>query len=125
MHVMVTIAGIDAKKKPLRMAQGRFSRGGWLLWYSPFFAHADLQRRLSHVNLCERFRRAEDAVDAAVPVDAKNAPTRDLENCKERSFPQRQQQSSFSWKKKKERQRNDKNISTQLSTESDQVHLAP
>ena len=36
----------------------------------------------------------EDGVDAAVPVDAKNAPTRDLENCKERSFPQRPHRSS-------------------------------
>jgi transposase InsO family protein len=37
---------------------------------------------------------AEDGVDAAVPVDAKNASTRDLENCKERSFPQRPHRSS-------------------------------
>src|SRR5262249_23487372 len=34
----------------------------------------------------------EDAVDAAVPVGAQNAPTRDLETTKQ--FPQRQQRSS-------------------------------
>jgi len=28
-----------------------------------------------------KFRTVEDGVDAAVPVDAQNAPTRDLENC--------------------------------------------
>ena len=36
----------------------------------------------------EHVRRAEDALDAAVPVDVQNAPTRD---CQERSFPLRQQ----------------------------------
>jgi hypothetical protein len=34
----------------------------------------------------ERHAAAQGA-DAAVPVDAQNAPTRDLENCTERSFP--------------------------------------
>jgi hypothetical protein len=46
------------------------------------------------------FRAVEDGVDAAVPVDAKNAPTSDLENCKDRSFPQRPHRSCFSYKKK-------------------------
>jgi transposase InsO family protein len=35
------------------------------------------------------FERKNARVDAAVPVDAKNAPTRDLENRKERGLPQR------------------------------------
>jgi putative transposase len=35
------------------------------------------------------FERKNARVDAAVPVDAKNAPTRDLDNRKERGFPQR------------------------------------
>ena len=44
-------------------------------------------------------RRAVAAgVDAVVPVDAKNAPTRDLENCTDRSFPQRPHPSLCSWK---------------------------
>ena len=34
-------------------------------------------------------------MDAAVPVDAENAPTRDLENRTERGFPQRPHPSSF------------------------------
>ncbi len=36
-------------------------------------------------------RAAARAVDAAVPVDAKTAPTRDLENRQARGFPQRPQ----------------------------------
>ena len=44
-------------------------------------------------------RRAVAAgVDAVVPVDAKNAPTRDLENCTDRSVPQRPHPSLFPWK---------------------------
>jgi hypothetical protein len=44
--------------------------------------------------MIENFRVVEDDVDAAVPVDAKSAPTRDLENCTHRSFPQRPHRSS-------------------------------
>jgi hypothetical protein len=53
------------------------------------------------------FRAVEGGVDAAVPVDAKNAPTSDLENCKNRSFPQRPHRLCFSWKEE-ERRTNDK-----------------
>ena len=38
-------------------------------------------------------RAAARAVDAAVPMDAKSAPTRDVENRQERGFPQRPQPS--------------------------------
>jgi transposase InsO family protein len=41
-------------------------------------------------------RAREGGVDAGVPVDAENAPTRDLENRTERGFPQRPHPSSFS-----------------------------
>ena len=100
------------------MPQERFSRGGGATRVSPFFEHACPQHHPSHGKLCENFRRHEDAVDADVPVDAKNAPTRDLETTEQ--FPQRQQRSSFSRKKNEEL--TDKNISTQLSTKSDQIH---
>src|SRR5437867_2543435 len=63
-------------------------------------------------------------MDAAVPVDAKNAPTSDLENCNERSFPQRPHRSLFLERRKEERRTNDKNSATQPSTKSDQVHFA-
>ena len=43
-------------------------------------------------------RAAAPAVDAAVPVDAQTAPTRDLENRLDRGFPQRPPPSSLSWK---------------------------
>src|SRR4030095_2627579 len=59
---------------------------------------------MSHTLTIDRvrahFRAVEDGVDAAVPVDAKNAPTSDLENCKDRSFPPRPHPSCFSYKKK-------------------------
>ena len=41
-----------------------------------------------------RVRTSAPRVDAVAPVDAKNAPTRGLENCPERSFPQRPHASS-------------------------------
>jgi len=47
----------------------------------------------------------EDGVDAAVPVDAKNAPTSDLKNCKERTFPQRPHRSLFSYRKRNNEER--------------------
>src|SRR3984893_13448235 len=40
-----------------------------------------------------------------VPVDAQNAPTSDLENCKERSFPQRPHRARFLRRRKEERRR--------------------
>ena len=45
----------------------------------------------------ERRARAA-AMDAVVPVDAKNASPRDVEIRTDRGFPQRPQPSSFSWK---------------------------
>jgi hypothetical protein len=79
------------------------------------------ERKRSCLSVIEHFRGDEDGVDAAVPVDAKNAPTSDLENCKERSFPQRPHRSLFLGIRKEERRTNDKNSATQLSTKSDQV----
>jgi hypothetical protein len=61
---------------------------------------------MSHTLTIDRvrahFRAVEDGVDAAVPVDAKTAPTSDLENCKDRSFRQRPHRLFFSGKKKTE-----------------------
>ena len=51
---------------------------------------------LGHISPAAFERRAAaGAVDAAVPVDAQSAPTRDLETRQERGFPQRPQPSSF------------------------------
>ena len=59
--------------------------------------------------------------DAVVPVDAKNAPTRDLENRTEHGFPQRPHHPSFRERKKK------KNVQstsvTKPSTESAQLRF--
>ncbi len=88
----------------------------------PISRLASRERKRSCLSVIEHFRGDEDGVDAAVPVDAKNAPTSDLENCKERSFPQRPHRSLFLGIRKEERRTNDKNSATQLSTKSDQVH---
>ena len=51
MTEILKITPADATKKPLRMPQERFSQGGWLLWYPPFFEHAYLQSSLSGFNV--------------------------------------------------------------------------
>jgi len=56
---------------------------------------------LSRFNVIGKFRAVEDGMDAAVPVDAKNAPTRDLETTKQ--FPQRPHRSSFLQEEKEQR----------------------
>jgi hypothetical protein len=89
--------------KSLRMSQERFSRRGSLLWYPPVSTTRNLEDGFRGVNVIENFRTVEDGVDAAVPVDAKNAPTSDLENCKERSFPQRPHRSFFLQEEKERR----------------------
>jgi hypothetical protein len=72
-----------------------FSRGP-LLWYPLFSTTRSSTARFSCFNVMGKSRTVEDGVDAAVPVDAQNAPTRDLENCTNRSFPQRPHRSVFS-----------------------------
>jgi len=72
----------------------------------PISRLAYAQRSLSSLDVIETFRAVEDGVDAAVPVDAKNASTSDLENCKDRSFPQRPHRLFFLEEKK--RRTNDK-----------------
>ena len=57
-----------------------FSRGG-ATPVSPHFDDAQPRRRFSRVNVIRKFRAMEDGVDPAVPVDAQNASTSDLENC--------------------------------------------
>jgi hypothetical protein len=79
-----------------------FSKGA-LLWYPPVSTTRNLEDGFRGVNVIENFRTVEDGVDAAVPVDAKNAPTSDLENCKERSFPQRPHRSFFLQEEKERR----------------------
>jgi hypothetical protein len=37
MGVIRQTAGVDSRKKSTRMPQEPFSRGGWPLWYPPFF----------------------------------------------------------------------------------------
>ena len=113
------IARVGATKNTAQDAPGAIFSRGALLRYPPYFGDAHPQRTRSCCNVLENFRGVEDDVDAAVPVDAQNAPTRDLENCKERSFPQRPHRSSFLAKRTKERSIA---FTDQPSTKSDQVH---
>ena len=46
-------------------------------------------------------RATAGAVNAAVPVGANSAPTRDLENRAHRGFPQRQRPSLFLWQEER------------------------
>jgi hypothetical protein len=83
---MRVIAQVDSKKKPLRMPQERFSRGGRLLWYSRFRGRTS-SNDPPNVEVIETFREVEDDVDAATPVDAQNAPTGVWKSRKEREIP--------------------------------------
>ena len=52
-----------------------FSRGGRYAGIPSFRPRASSTARFSRFNVMGNFRTVEDGVDAAVPVDAKNAPT--------------------------------------------------
>lgn len=103
-----TIDRSEAIRKPLRMPQERFSRGGWHLRYPPIFSFAGPRAG-------ENLRTPEDDVDAVVPVDAQTAPTRDLENCPERSFPQRPHR-SFVYLAEREEEKTEERTITQRKT---------
>ena len=98
----LTINRAHAMKKPAKVAPGTTTGTADDLQVPPILRLAYPQRNRLSLNVIENFRAVEDGVDAAVPVDAKNASTSDLENCKNRSFPQRPHRLSFSWKKKPE-----------------------
>ena len=89
MSDMLPIDRLMRRKESLRMPQERFSQKGW----PPF--RPQPRRTGFTVNVIRNFRAIEDGVDAAVPVDAKSASTSDLENCTNRSFPQRPHRSPF------------------------------
>ena len=126
MSERVRIAGADATKKTAQDAPGTiFSRGGATL-VSPLFEHAHPQRRLSCLNVIEDFRavevEVEDDVDAAVPVDAQNAPTATWKTAD--SFPQAPTSILFLGGRKKKGRPTGTNSATQLSTKSDQVQCS-
>lgn len=101
----LTIDRAPAMKKPAQDAPGTTIGTSDDLQVPPISRLAYPHRSLSSLNVIENFRAVEDGVDAAVPVDAQNASTSDLENCKDRSFPQRPHRLSFSGKKKPEERR--------------------
>jgi len=87
------IGQVDLNDKTAQDAPGTIFLRGVATWVSPVLNNVHPQKAL-RLRLCRtRLRRTEDAVDAAIPVDAKNAPTRDLETTEQ--FPQRQQRSFF------------------------------
>src|SRR5262249_14732164 len=70
-------------------------------------------------DVIDNFQAAEGDVDAATPVDAKNAPTGFGNLAQNARFPQRPHRSLFSWKN--EEKNEEKISSNQLSTKSDQI----
>jgi hypothetical protein len=56
--------GVDARKKPTRMPQERFSRGRWLLWYPPLSASRSAIEVPRSRQIVENFCAVEDDVDA-------------------------------------------------------------
>ena len=111
MSDMLPIDRLMRRKESLRMPQERFSQKGW----PPF--RPQPRRTGFTVNVIRNFRAMEDGVDAAVPVDAKSASTSDLENCTNRSFPQRPHRSLFSYKRNKNNRERCKCANQIVSTE--------
>jgi hypothetical protein len=91
------------------MPQERFSRGGGYSGIPPFSSTPILEGIFCAGDVIDNFQTTEDAVDADVPVDAQNAPTRDFENCKERAvFNKRPQRSSILGRRQKNEERKPK-----------------
>ena len=63
------------RKKTAQDAPGTIFSRGSLSGIPPLFEHGRPHRHVSCLTVIEPFRAGEDGVDAAVPVDAKNAPT--------------------------------------------------
>jgi hypothetical protein len=82
-----TIARIDAKNKPLRMPQERFSRGGGYSGIPPFSSTRSSKASFAPSDVIDNFQSDEDDVDAATPVDAQNAPTGVWKSRREREIP--------------------------------------
>jgi hypothetical protein len=57
------------------MPQNDFLEGGCYSGIPSFRPRASSTPRFSRFNVMRKFRTVEDGVDAAVPVDAKDAPT--------------------------------------------------
>jgi hypothetical protein len=87
MHVMVMIAGIDAKKTTAQDAPGTIFSRGWLLWYPPFSSTPILKGTFRAGHVTDNVRATEDDVDAATPMDAQNAPTGVWKSRREREIP--------------------------------------
>ena len=76
----------------------------------PDFERAEAHVGVQALNVLDSVRAIEEGVDAAVPVDAQNAPTSDLENC--RQFSTAPTPIIVFLKKKDERRGNDNNSET-------------
>jgi hypothetical protein len=73
--VILPIAGWGRRKNRSGCPRSDVLEGGAPL-VSPFFDHTPPRSSRVWHNMIEKFRVVEDDVDAAVPVDAQNAPTR-------------------------------------------------
>ena len=83
MSETLRIVRADAKKKTAQDALGT-TIGTWDDLQVYLISSSRMMKEVvSASTISESFRKIEEGVDAAVPVDAQNAPTRDLENCRQ------------------------------------------
>jgi hypothetical protein len=89
-------------KKTAQDAPGTIFSSGVATHVSPLFEHVRPHSNGSCLPVIGTFRTAEDGVDAAVPVDAKNAPTATCKTAENAVSHKRPHRLSFSGKKKPE-----------------------
>ena len=89
------------RKKTAQDAPGTIFSRGVAIWYPPF-EHVRAQRHVSCLTVLGTFRTGEDGVDAAVPMDAKNAPTATCKTAKNAVSHKRPHRLSFSGKEETE-----------------------
>lgn len=77
---------VDWMKKSVQNASGTIFSRGVATWVSPFFEGAHPHRTWSAGQRARQFSTVEDNVDAATPMDAKNAPTGVWKSRKEREI---------------------------------------
>ena len=82
MSETLQIAPADAKKKTAQDAPGT-TIGTWTDLQVDTISSSRMMTDVLASTSREHFRKSEEGVDAVVPVDAQNAPTSDLENCRQ------------------------------------------
>jgi hypothetical protein len=103
-------------KKTAQDAPGTIFSSGVATHVSPLFEHVRPHSNGSCLPVIGTFRTAEDGVDAAVPVDAKNAPTATCKTAKNAVSHKRPHRLSFSGNEET-RRRNDRTEAASVLTQ--------